>query len=66
MGESKISVKTREYHSHSIDSAIWNDFVFRDDDIIIGTYAGWLDSLFNFGSCSSKLVTNDAMAVTRI
>ena len=31
--------KTRElYHNH-FDSTIWNDFPFRDDDIIIGTYA---------------------------
>lgn len=32
-------VKTRELHSHHFDSTIWNDFRFRDDDIIIGTYA---------------------------
>lgn len=31
--------KTREYHSHHFDSTIWNDFNFRDDDIIIATYA---------------------------
>jgi aryl sulfotransferase len=31
--------KTRELHSHHFDSTIWNDFQFRDDDIIIGTYA---------------------------
>ena len=31
--------KTREYHSHHFDSTIWNDYTFRDDDIIIGTYA---------------------------
>ncbi|WP_218135080.1 sulfotransferase domain-containing protein [Parasphingopyxis algicola] len=31
--------KTRELHSHHFDSTIWNDFEFRDDDIIIGTYA---------------------------
>jgi aryl sulfotransferase len=31
--------KTRELHSHHFDSTIWNDFVFRDDDIVIGTYA---------------------------
>ena len=31
--------KTRELHSHHFDSTIWNDFKFRDDDIIIGTYA---------------------------
>ncbi len=31
--------KTREMHSHHFDSTIWNDFSFRDDDIIISTYA---------------------------
>ncbi len=31
--------KTRELQNHHFDSTIWNDFVFRDDDIIIGTYA---------------------------
>ncbi len=31
--------KTREYQSHHFDSTFWNDFKFRDDDIIISTYA---------------------------
>ena len=31
--------KTREIHNQHIDSTIWNDFNFRDDDIIISTYA---------------------------
>src|SRR4029453_7784344 len=31
--------KTHELHSHHFDSTIWNDFKFRDDDIIIATYA---------------------------
>ncbi len=31
--------KVRELHSHHFDSTIWNDFRFRDDDIIISTYA---------------------------
>jgi aryl sulfotransferase len=30
--------KTRELHNHHFDSTIWNDFRFRDDDIVIGTY----------------------------
>src|SRR5579871_3639955 len=30
--------KTREIHNHHIDSTVWNDFKFRDDDIIISTY----------------------------
>lgn len=31
--------KTREIHSHHFDSTMWNDFKFRDDDIVIATYA---------------------------
>ena len=31
-------LKTRELHNHHFDSTIWNDFEFRDDDIIIATY----------------------------
>src|SRR5579871_4261006 len=31
--------KTREIQNHHMDSRIWNDFKFRDDDIVIGTYA---------------------------
>jgi aryl sulfotransferase len=30
--------KTRELHNHHMDSTIWNDFAFRDDDIVIATY----------------------------
>lgn len=31
--------KVREFHNHHFDSTIWNGFGFRDDDIIIATYA---------------------------
>ncbi|TCD13507.1 sulfotransferase domain-containing protein [Oricola cellulosilytica] len=31
--------KTREMHNHHFDSTIWNDFRFRDDDVVISTYA---------------------------
>jgi aryl sulfotransferase len=37
--KSALPKKTRELHSHHFDSTIWNDLVFRDDDIIISTYA---------------------------
>mmetsp|Transcript_46276 Transcript_46276/g.97248 ORF Transcript_46276/g.97248 Transcript_46276/m.97248 type:complete len:308 (+) Transcript_46276:138-1061(+) len=30
--------KTREMHNNHFDSTMWNDFKFRDDDIIISTY----------------------------
>ncbi|HEX7034144.1 MAG TPA: sulfotransferase domain-containing protein [Pseudomonadales bacterium] len=32
-------VKRREFRNHHFDSTIWNDFRFRDDDVIIATYA---------------------------
>ena len=32
-------MKSCEMHNHHVDSTVWNDFVFRDDDIIIDTYA---------------------------
>ncbi len=31
--------KVREIQSNHFDSTVWNDFNFRDDDIVIGTYA---------------------------
>lgn len=31
--------KTRELQNHHFDSTIWNDFHFRDGDIVISTYA---------------------------
>ena len=32
-------VKTREMHNHHMNSTVWNNFKFRNDDIIIATYA---------------------------
>ncbi len=34
-----IPVKSRELHNHHFDSTIWNEFHFRNDDIVISTYA---------------------------
>jgi aryl sulfotransferase len=31
-------VKTREMRNHHMNSTVWNDFKFRDDDIVIATY----------------------------
>ena len=31
--------KNREFHNHHFDSTIWNDFKFRNDDVIIASYA---------------------------
>jgi len=39
MNGNSLPHKTRELHNHHFDSTIWNDFDFRDDDIIISTYA---------------------------
>jgi aryl sulfotransferase len=30
--------KTRELMNHHMDSTIWNDFAFRNDDIVVATY----------------------------
>ena len=33
-------IKTRELHNHHFDSTIWNDFSFREDDVVVvATYA---------------------------
>lgn len=39
MNSTSTPIKTREFHNHHIDSTIWNDLNFRDDDIVISTYA---------------------------
>ena len=31
--------KTRELHNHHMDSTLWDGFPFRDDDVIVATYA---------------------------
>ena len=40
--------KRRELHNHHFDSTIWNDFQFRDDDIIIGTYGPYYSLASSF------------------
>lgn len=39
MGTHSWPQKTREIHSNHFDSSVWNHFEFRDDDIVISTYA---------------------------
>ncbi len=34
-----VPSKLREFQNHHFDSTIWNDIKFRDDDIVISTYA---------------------------
>ena len=50
--------KKRELHNHHFDSTMWNGFLFRDDDIVIGTYAKsgttWLQQIV------SQLIFNGA------
>ena len=31
--------KTRDFHNHHMDSTRWDGFRFRDDDVIVATYA---------------------------
>ena len=38
MGTQDLPHKTREMQSHHFDSTVWNDFRFRDGDIVIATY----------------------------
>ncbi len=46
-----VPKKLREIHNHHFDSTIWNDFKFREDDIIIATYAKsgttWLQQILS-------------------
>ena len=37
--QARWPAKTRELHNHHMKSTVWNDFTFRDDDIVIATYA---------------------------
>lgn len=39
MNSNSMPRKTREFQNHHFDSTIWNNFEFRDDDIVIATYA---------------------------
>lgn len=39
MSRNALPRKTREFQNHHFDSTVWNDFRFRDDDIVIATYA---------------------------
>lgn len=39
MAEYQWPAKARDISNHHMDSTVWNDFRFRDNDIIVGTYA---------------------------
>ena len=39
VSEAGQPVKTRELHNHHFNSTVWNDFAFRDDDVVIASYA---------------------------
>ena len=63
MNDEKIDwpVKTRELHNHHFDSTVWNDFKFRDGDIVIATYGKsgttWVQQIV------SQLIFNGAEGV---
>ena len=31
--------KTHDLHNHHFDSTVWDDFKFRDEDVVVATYA---------------------------
>src|ERR1700754_3665389 len=31
--------KTHDLHNHHFDSTVWDDFRFRDEDVVVATYA---------------------------
>jgi aryl sulfotransferase len=33
-----VPCKTRDLHNHHMDSTVWDEFKFRDDDVIVATY----------------------------
>ncbi len=53
-----MPLKTRELQNHHMDSTFWNDLEFRDDDIVIATYAKsgttWMQQII------SQLIFNGA------
>jgi aryl sulfotransferase len=39
MSEVAWPQKTRDIHNHHMNSTVWDDFAFRDDDVVVATYA---------------------------
>ena len=56
-------VKAREIHNHHMNSAVWNDFKFRDDDIVIATYGKsgttWLTLSRTSWAATSPLLSSE-------
>jgi aryl sulfotransferase len=34
-----LPIKSYEFHDHHFDLTVWNDFKFRDGDVIVGASA---------------------------
>ena len=61
----QLPTKTRELHNHHFDSTIWNDFQFRNDDIIIASYAK-SGTTWSCRHASSALTPRLPSAIARI
>ena len=61
-----LPTKTRDIQNHHFDSTIWNDIQFRDDDIIIATYAKsgttWMQQII----CQLLFDAQEGMAVSEM
>lgn len=66
MAAPKLPEKTREMHNHHFDSTIWNDFTFRDDDIVIATYAKSVHLLRSEQSSRNTVKTCSDLRVNRV
>jgi aryl sulfotransferase len=58
--------KTRDLHNHHMDSTVWDNFPFRNDDIIVSTYAKsgttWTQQII----CQLVFADGDDLAVNEL
>ena len=51
----KYPKKEREHWHHLLDSTVWNEFNFRDDDIVISAYSKFWDDLGPADHCTINM-----------